>query len=86
MSEPDHEPDPGPDPAKRRFFMLQATRLSGVAGVVLGMLMISGKSGAPAWLEAWLPSWLGYVLIASGLVDVFVIPPILVRKWRTPPQ
>jgi hypothetical protein len=26
------------------------------------------------------------VLIASGLVDVFVIPPILVRKWRTPPQ
>ena len=31
-----------------------------------------------------LPDWVGYLLIANGLVDIFVIPSILVKKWRTP--
>jgi hypothetical protein len=30
------------------------------------------------------PTALSYPLIAIGLVGVFVLPPYLVRKWRTP--
>lgn len=68
------------DPARGRFFTIQAVRLAGVACVVIGMLIVSGRLVLPDWL----PVWLGYLLIANGLVDVFVIPTRLVRKWRTP--
>ena len=64
------------DPARRRFFTIQAVRLAGVAFVVLGMVIVSGKL-------PW-PVWLGYLLLVNGLVDVFVIPIKLARKWRTP--
>jgi hypothetical protein len=64
------------DPARRRFFTIQAVRLAGVASVVFGMLIVSRQI-------AW-PAWLGYLLLAIGLVDVFVIPVKLARKWRTP--
>ena len=66
------------DPAKRRFFTIQAVRLAGVACVVLGMLIAAQRI-------AW-PVWLGYLLIANGLIDFFVIPVKLARKWRSPPE
>jgi hypothetical protein len=64
------------DPARGRFFTIQAVRLTGVACVVVGMLVADHRIG--------LPTWLGYLLIANGLVDVFVIPTMLARKWRSP--
>lgn len=64
------------DAARRRFFTIQAVRLAGVAFVVIGMLIVSDRIAAPAWL--------GYLLLANGLVDVFIIPVRLARKWRTP--
>lgn len=64
------------DPAAPRFAIIQAVRLSGVGLVIAGILVASGRSS--------LPDWAGYVLLAVGLIDVFVIPPILARKWRTP--
>lgn len=64
------------DPAPRRFFTIQAVRLAGVAFVVLGMMIVAGRIPWPAWL--------GYLLLINGLVDVFVIPLRLARKWRTP--
>ena len=64
------------DPARNRFFRIQGTRLLGVACVILGMLIASQRI-------AW-PGWLGYVLIINGLVDVFVLPAVLARRWRTP--
>lgn len=63
------------DPARRRFITIQAVRLAGVAFVVLGMLIVSGRI-------PW-PVWLGYLLLVNGLVDVFIIPLRLARKWRT---
>ena len=65
-------------PAARRFAAIQITRLIGVACVTLGMLIATDR------MLPNVPQWVGYVLIANGLVDVFVIPPILIRKWRTP--
>ncbi|MFC0204284.1 hypothetical protein [Novosphingobium soli] len=66
------------DPAVARFATINAVRIAGVAFVIVGMLMASDR------LLAGAPAWVAYLLIANGLVDVFVIPPMLVRKWRTP--
>ncbi|TCM19460.1 hypothetical protein EDF56_10396 [Novosphingobium sp. PhB165] len=70
-----NETDPARDPARRRWATIQLVRIFGVACVVGGMMIGSGKLN--------LPLWVGYVLIANGLVDVFVIPTMLVRKWRS---
>lgn len=64
------------DPAARRFATIQLVRMLGVACIVGGLLVVNGRWQAP--------DWLGYVLIANGLIDAFVIPPILIRKWRSP--
>lgn len=66
------------DPAAGRFAAIQITRLIGVACVVLGIVIATNR------ILPDLPDWAGYILIANGLVDVFVIPQILIRKWRTP--
>ena len=66
----------GQDPAAAHFAIIQAVRLSGVAFVVVGMLVASGRLA--------LPGWIGYPLLAIGLLDALVVPQILARKWRTP--
>lgn len=73
-------PDSGPDPAARRFFTIHFTRLLGVGFVIVGILVATNR------LFPTIPNWLGYLLLANGLLDVFVIPAILVRKWRSPDQ
>ncbi|GFM29949.1 hypothetical protein [Novosphingobium sp. PY1] len=64
------------DPAAARFAVIQIVRLLGVAFVVAGILVANGAYP--------LPSWLGYILIAVGLADTFIVPKVLARKWRTP--
>lgn len=72
------QPDPhAGDPARARFFALQAIRLSGVALGVLGALVLGQVLP--------LPEIIGYVLIAFGAFDVFVLPPILAKRWRSEP-
>lgn len=66
------------DPAAARFAAINAVRITGVACVVAGMLLAADRIFAAA------PDWVGYVLIANGLVDALVIPAVLARKWRTP--
>mgnify|MGYP001469397849 CR=1 FL=1 len=66
------------DPAVRRFWAIQFTRLLGVAFVAAGILIATGR------LLPQLPYWLGYILIANGLIDVFVLPVTMARKWRSP--
>lgn len=71
---PEHVP---PTPQERsRFFVLNAVRLSGVALILVGILIVNGAID--------LPRVVGYVFIPVGLIDVFVMPLILARKWRTP--
>lgn len=72
MSTPDH------DPAKARFAIINLVRITGVACIVLGILIATDR------ILAGVPDWIAYILIANGLIDAFVIPVILVRKWRTP--
>lgn len=66
------------DPAQARFFIISILRLLGVAAVILGILIARGAIGWPAPL--------GYALLVVGLVDVFVVPQVLARRWRTPKE
>jgi len=68
------------DPAAARFAIIQIVRLSGVALVLLGLAIQSGRVAALSEI----PAMVGYVLIAVGLIDTFVAPAVLARRWRTP--
>ncbi len=61
-----------------RFLVLNAVRMSGVALVIIGILVLNRAIA--------LPDAVGWVFLAVGLIDVFVIPQLLARKWRTPPE
>ncbi len=67
------------DPAAARFAVLQLVRLAGAAMLLLGVLLLSGKA---AWLPR-LPDAAGYILIAIGMIDFFVVPLVLARRWRS---
>lgn len=69
-----------PDPAAARFMIIQIVRLSGVGLVLLGLAIQSGRVAA---LDG-IPAVVGYVFIAVGLIDTFVAPAVLARRWRTP--
>lgn len=75
------EPAPAPAPdslAKQRFMVLQVMRLFGVALFVFGIVIIRGI--VP------LPRVAGYVLAVVGIFDAFIMPVILARRWKSPPQ
>jgi uncharacterized protein YjeT (DUF2065 family) len=72
---------PERDPAAARFAVLQMVRLSGAVLALFGVLIISGKV---AWLPK-LPEAAGYVLVAAGLVDFFVAPMLIARRWKSKP-
>jgi hypothetical protein len=71
-----------PDPARGRFIVMQLVRLSGVVLVLFGVLLQAGR------IEALrdVPVAAAYVLIVIGLVEVFALPLILARHWRTPKE
>ncbi len=64
------------DPAKARFLTIQAVRLSGVVMGVLGALVLGGILP--------LPELAGYIFLALGVFDIFILPIILAKRWRTP--
>ena len=64
------------DVARARWLTITATRLAGVAMVVVGLLGLQGVLA--------LPDVAGYVLVGVGLLDVFLVPLVLARKWRSP--
>ncbi len=64
------------DPARGRFMVLQALRLSGVAMIVLGLMIINDVID--------LPRIAGYLLAIVGAFDALIAPNILARSWKTP--
>ena len=69
--------DPAPkDPAKARFIAIALIRLSGAVFVLLGLLVTEGRIALP-WI-------VGVVLTVAGFFDVFVMPRLLARRWRSP--
>lgn len=70
------------DPAAARFAVIQIVRAGGVAMVLFGIAVLTARIPALAAV----PDWAGYLLIGAGLIDVFVAPTLLARRWRTPPR
>jgi len=64
--------------ARNRWAVIQVMRVLGFAMVLVGILMVRGVIEASALL--------GYILIGIGLLDGFLMPQFLARKWRTPPE
>ena len=62
--------------ARGRFMIISILRLSGVAFVIAALLIIN--RALP------LPVPIGWVLLMIGLIDVFVVPLLLARAWRSP--
>ena len=63
------------DPARARFFAMQAMRLGGLMMVIAALLGLNGVLPVPP-VAAW-------PLLIVGLIEIFVIPQILARHWRT---
>lgn len=64
--------------ARKRFFILQLIRLCGAFLALLGAIIISGRLiDLPA---------LGYVLLVLGALDLFLVPNIVSRSWRSKDQ
>lgn len=66
---------PAKDPAKARFVAISLIRLSGALFVLLGVLIAEGRIALP---------WpVGAALAVAGVFDVFVMPVILARRWKS---
>ena len=70
------EPPVSEDVARGRWMAINLVRVGGAAMVVVGLMMIQGVIAAPEWA--------GYVVLAAGLIDIFLAPLLLARKWRSP--
>lgn len=74
-------PSPTPDPARGRFLAVQLTRLAGLVLIGAGLLVWVTDLVEPGGLPA-----LGIPLVLIGLAESIVLPLVLVRRWRTPPN
>ena len=64
--------------ARNRFIVIQLVRISGVAMVLVGLLVMNRRIDWPR--EA------GFALAAAGLFAAMIAPILLARKWKTPSE
>ena len=75
-------PDENEDQARNRWMIIQLMRTMGFAFVILGILMtrdvvdLAGESN----------HLVGYIFIVVGLLDGFLMPTFLARKWSNRAQ
>ena len=62
------------DKAARRFWLLQAVRLLGIAMVLCGAMAVAGRLG--------LNEAQGAVLFVGGAVTFFGVPVLLSKHWQ----
>lgn len=74
---PEAPPNVTPDEAlaMRRFALIGAARLAGVALLLAGIAVLAG---ALAW-----PVALGAALVVAGAVGTFLAPVLLARRWSS---
>lgn len=70
--------DPRPDPARSRWIAIQAMRWTGLVMVLVGLLVVNRRID--------LPEVAGYVLVVVGLFDALIVPTMLAKGWKSPPQ
>ena len=64
------------DRAKARFMAITLLRMSGAVCVLLGVLITERRID--------LPWYIGTALTLIGVFDVFVMPKLLARRWKSP--
>lgn len=69
----------GRDPAVARFAAIQMMRASGAMLVMGGFAVLSHHFA----VLAAVPDLAGYVLLGVGVLDFFVVPQLLARRWRS---
>ena len=77
---PAPEGSTGRDPAVARFAVIQAMRASGAMLVMGGFAVLSHHFAGLAGV----PDLVGYALLGVGVVDFFVVPQVLAKRWRSP--
>ena len=63
--------------AKKRFMAINLVRMSGVALILVGLLCAGDKIDIP------MARLIGVTLILIGMVDVFLVPTLLAKRWRS---
>ncbi|MGA1799500.1 hypothetical protein VH567_12050 [Sphingomonas sp. 4RDLI-65] len=63
--------------AQRRWFVLVGVRLAGVAGALLGLILI-------ARAHDWAPKILGTAIVLSAMAMIGLVPRSLAHRWRSP--
>jgi hypothetical protein len=66
--------------ARTRWMVITMLRFMGFGLAVLGLLM----SQNAVVIAGDVNRLVGYIFIVLGLVDGFVVPQVMARKWRTP--
>ena len=62
--------------ARGRWMAINAVRAGGAAMVLVGILGLEGV------IEY--PTIAGYILVGVGVIDIFFVPLVMARKWRSP--
>lgn len=65
--------------ARNRYFAMLGTRLLGVAGALLGLILIARGQDA-------VPKTIGTALVISALLLIAIVPRALARRWRSRPR
>lgn len=63
--------------AQRRWFVLVVVRMAGVAGALLGLILIARTHDLG-------PKILGTAIVLSAMAMIAIVPRSLAHRWRSP--
>ena len=65
--------------AQQRFLVLNLVRITGAIILVVGLAVIG--NGLFGW-----PKAVGYLLFLVGVADFLLVPLLLAKRWKSPPE
>lgn len=83
MTETDEQKAAREAAAKQRFFILNLFRLSGIAILTFGFLIMMQRFG---FVQGQKAKIMGAIIATVGLFQAMFVPRYLGRAWRTPPE
>jgi hypothetical protein len=69
--------------ARQRLFAINLFRLSGAFIVMFGFLIMMQRFG---WVQGQKAKIMGAIIASVGFIQFMIVPRILLRAWRTPPE
>jgi len=83
MTETDEQKAAREAAAKQRFVILNLFRLSGIAILSFGFLIMMQRFG---FVQGQKAKIMGAIIATVGLIQAMFVPRYLGRAWRTPPE